>query len=38
MTQKTRNTMVFGSPSNAVADPRRAFRELWASQSATSDD
>jgi hypothetical protein len=21
--------MVFGSPSNAVDDPRRAFRELW---------
>ena len=36
--QKTRNTMVFGSPSNVVADPRRAFRELWASQSAASDD
>lgn len=36
--QKTRNTMVFGSPSNVVADPRRAFRELWASQTAGSDD
>lgn len=36
--QKTRNTMVFGSPSNTVADPRRAFRELWASQSASADD
>jgi len=24
-----RTTMVFGSPSNAVDDPRRAFRELW---------
>jgi para-nitrobenzyl esterase len=36
--QKTRNTMVFGSPSNAVADPRREFRELWVQQSASSDD
>ena len=36
--QKSRNTMVFGSPSNVVADPRRAFRELWASQTAASDD
>jgi para-nitrobenzyl esterase len=36
--QKTRNTMVFGSPSNAVADPRKAFRELWAAQSAANDD
>lgn len=26
---KARNTMVFGSPSNAVSDPRRAFREFW---------
>jgi para-nitrobenzyl esterase len=25
-----RTTMVFGDPSNAVDDPRRAFRELWA--------
>jgi para-nitrobenzyl esterase len=24
-----RTTMVFGSPSNAVDDPRREFRELW---------
>lgn len=36
--QKTRNTMVFGSPSNAVADPRRAFRELWSQESTASDD
>jgi len=36
--QKMRNTMVFGSPSNAVADPRREFREIWAQQSAASDD
>lgn len=36
--QKTRATMVFGSPSNAVADPRRAFRELWAKQAAASED
>lgn len=35
--QTSRNTMVFGSPSNAVADPRKAFRELWA-QSSTSED
>jgi len=26
---KARNTMVFGSPSNVVSDPRRAFREFW---------
>jgi para-nitrobenzyl esterase len=37
-TQTSRTTMVFGSPSNAVADPRKAFRELWAQQSATSED
>jgi len=36
--QSTRNTMVFGSPSNAVADPRKAFRDLWAQQAASSDD
>ena len=36
--QKTRNTMVFGSPSNTVADPRRAFRELWTTQAASADD
>lgn len=36
--QKTRNTMVFGSPSNVVADPRRAFRELWSQQGSASDD
>jgi hypothetical protein len=29
--------MVFGSPSNAVADPRKAFRELWTQQSASED-
>ena len=26
---KSRTTMVFGDPSNAVNDPRRAFREYW---------
>ncbi|HKQ76077.1 MAG TPA: carboxylesterase family protein [Blastocatellia bacterium] len=26
---KNRATMVFGDPSNAVNDPRRAFREYW---------
>lgn len=26
---KTRTTMVFGDPTNAVNDPRRAFREYW---------
>ena len=31
---KTRTTMVFGSPSNAVNDPRKAFREFWASKAA----
>jgi para-nitrobenzyl esterase len=36
--QKSRNTMVFGSPSNVVSDPRKAFREVWASKSAGSDD
>lgn len=36
--QATRTTMVFGSPSNAVNDPRYAFRELWAAQSTASDD
>lgn len=35
---KTRTTMVFGSPSNAVSDPRKAFRELWAQQAAKSDE
>jgi para-nitrobenzyl esterase len=35
---KTRNTMVFGTPSNVVADPRRAFRELWAQQASSSDE
>jgi para-nitrobenzyl esterase len=29
-TQATRTTMVFGSPSNPVNDPRKAFREFWA--------
>ncbi len=24
-----RNTLVFGSPTNVVADPRKAFREFW---------
>ncbi|HYM34142.1 MAG TPA: carboxylesterase family protein, partial [Steroidobacteraceae bacterium] len=27
-----RTTMVFGDPSNAVDDPRRAFREFWEKQ------
>lgn len=36
--QKARTTMVFGSPSNPVNDPRRAFRELWSQQSSASDD
>jgi len=26
---KTRTTLVFGDPTNAVNDPRRAFREYW---------
>ncbi len=30
---KTRTTMVFGSPSNPVNDPRKAFREYWAKRS-----
>lgn len=29
---QNRTTMVFGDPSNAVNDPRRAFRELWEKQ------
>jgi hypothetical protein len=28
--KKNRTTRVFGDPSNAVNDPRRAFRECWA--------
>jgi para-nitrobenzyl esterase len=36
--QKSRNTMVFGSPSNVVSDPRKAFREVWAKSSMKSDD
>jgi para-nitrobenzyl esterase len=36
--QRTRTTMVFGSPSNAVNDPRREFRDLWAQQSAATND
>jgi para-nitrobenzyl esterase len=28
-TTQKRTTMVFGTPSNAVDDPRRAFREYW---------
>jgi para-nitrobenzyl esterase len=36
--QKARNTMVFGSPSNVVADPRKAFRELWTQQGSANDD
>jgi para-nitrobenzyl esterase len=35
---RTRNTMVFGSPSNVVSDPRKAFREYWASKAAVSED
>jgi para-nitrobenzyl esterase len=35
---KSRMTMVFGDPSNAVSDPRRAFRELWVKQAASSDE
>jgi para-nitrobenzyl esterase len=31
---KTRTTMVFGSPTNPVNDPRRAFREYWAKRAA----
>ncbi len=37
-TQAERTTLVFGSPTNAVNDPRHAFRDLWSSQSASSDD
>lgn len=37
-TQATRTTLVFGSPTNAVNDPRRAFRELWAQATTPSDD
>jgi para-nitrobenzyl esterase len=33
-----RTTMVFGSPSNAVDDPRRAFRELWEKQANRASD
>ncbi len=35
---KSRATMVFGDPSHAVYDPRRAFRELWAKQSGGQTD
>lgn len=37
-TQASRTTLVFGSPTNAVNDPRRAFRELWAEATAAADD
>lgn len=33
---KQRSTMVFGKPTNVVADPRKAFREYW-DQRAASD-
>ena len=33
-----RNTMVFGSPSNVVSDPRKGFREYWASKAASAED
>lgn len=33
-----RTTMVFGSPSNAVDDPRREFRELWEKYAERSAD
>ena len=32
------NTMVFGSPSNVVSDPRKAFREYWESKAAGAED
>jgi para-nitrobenzyl esterase len=31
-----RTSMVFGDPTNAVNDPRRAFREYWATHGAES--
>ena len=34
----TRNTMVFGTPSNVVADPRKAFREFWEAKAASAED
>jgi hypothetical protein len=27
--KQNRTTLVFGDPTNAVNDPRRAFREYW---------
>ena len=33
-----RATLVFGDPTNAVNDPRRAFREYWAQRAATRED
>jgi para-nitrobenzyl esterase len=33
---KTRTTMVFGEPSNAVSDPRRVFREYWDQRASTN--
>jgi para-nitrobenzyl esterase len=35
---QNRNTMVFGSPTNVVSDPRKAFRDLWEKSSAATDD
>ena len=29
--EQSRQTMVFGTPSQVVSDPRRAFVDLWAS-------
>jgi para-nitrobenzyl esterase len=34
----SRNTMVFGDPSNTVSDPRKAFREYWAAKAASAED
>jgi len=33
-----RTTMVFGDPSNAVDDPRRAFREYWSKRAGRGGD
>ncbi|QQS49603.1 MAG: carboxylesterase/lipase family protein [Acidobacteriota bacterium] len=33
---KNRTAMVFGDPSNAVNDPRRAFREYWAGRASAA--
>ncbi len=34
----TRATMVFGTPTNVVNDPRQPFREYWARRAASRDD